>query len=61
MNDEKISGNIDQAKGKVKEEWGKVTDDKSTQAEGLLDQAKGKVKETVGDVKDSLNKDSGKL
>ena len=60
MNDEKISGNLDQAKGKVKEEWGKATDDKSTQAEGLLDQAKGKVKESVGDVKDSLKDESGR-
>lgn len=59
MNKEQVSGAVDEAKGKVKEGWGKLTDDKSTQAEGLVDQVKGKVEKAHGnlreDVKDDLD------
>lgn len=55
--EDKVEGQFDQAKGRIKEEAGKATDDKSLQAEGLADRAKGKVKETVGDAKDALDGD----
>lgn len=51
MSDQEMKGKMDQAKGKVKEEVGKLTNDKSLQAEGKADQAKGKVRETVGETK----------
>lgn len=51
MSDKEIEGKFDQAKGKVKEEYGKATNDKSTEAEGKADQTKGKIKEGLGEAK----------
>ncbi len=52
----KIDATTDDVKGKVKEGAGKVTDDKSLEAEGKGDQVKGKVKQAVEDVKDAFKK-----
>jgi len=49
---------VDKAKGKVKEGWGKLTDDKSTELEGKFDQVKGNVREGVADIKDRLDDDN---
>ncbi len=51
MSDKELEGKWDQAKGKVKEETGKATDDKSLESEGKADQAEGKVKEAFGEAK----------
>lgn len=48
MSDKEIDGKLNQAKGKVKEGVGKLTNDKSTEVEGKTDQAKGKVEEIIG-------------
>jgi uncharacterized protein YjbJ (UPF0337 family) len=53
--DDKIEGKWDQAKGKVKEEAGKLGGDKSTEIGGKVDQAKGKLKERLGEVKEELH------
>ncbi len=42
---------IDKAKGKAKEFQGKVTGDRSRQAEGVVDQVKGKAKGAFEDAK----------
>lgn len=55
MNKEQVSGTVDDLKGKVKEEWGKATNDPATQADGLKDQVKGKVEKGYGDAKDAVN------
>jgi uncharacterized protein YjbJ (UPF0337 family) len=51
----------DQAKGRIKEAAGDLTDDKDLKNEGKVDQASGSVKEKVGDavdkVKDALHRD----
>ncbi|NNF58485.1 MAG: CsbD family protein, partial [Rhodothermaceae bacterium] len=39
---QKGEGLIDEAKGKVKQAWGDLTDDPKLQAEGHADEAKGK-------------------
>ncbi len=52
--DDKIEGKWDQAKGKVKEEAGKLGGDKSTEIGGKIDQAKGKLKEGIGEVREGL-------
>jgi uncharacterized protein YjbJ (UPF0337 family) len=61
MSDKELEGKMDQAKGKVKEGYGKLTNDKSTEAEGKADQAKGEVKEAYGkakrNVKNALDSD----
>ena len=50
--DDNIEGKWDQAKGKVKEEAGKLGGDRSTEIGGKLDQAKGKVKQGIGELKE---------
>ncbi|MEH7416322.1 CsbD family protein [Neobacillus drentensis] len=55
MNKDELKGRFDQVKGEAKEQWGKTTDDRSTETEGKFDKLKGKVKEGIGDVKDKLS------
>jgi uncharacterized protein YjbJ (UPF0337 family) len=53
--------NMDDAKGKVKEKTGRLTDDKDLENEGKVDQATGTAKDKVGDaadkVKDTIRRD----
>ena len=53
--------NVDDAKGRVKEAAGDLTDDKDLQREGKVDKAAGKAKDAVGDaadkVKDAVGRD----
>jgi uncharacterized protein YjbJ (UPF0337 family) len=53
--------NLDDAKGRVKEAAGDLTDDKDLKREGKVDQATGRVKDKVGEasdkVKETLNRD----
>jgi uncharacterized protein YjbJ (UPF0337 family) len=46
--------NVDDAKGRVKEAAGDLTDDQSLKNEGKVDQATGTVKEKVGDAADKV-------
>lgn len=48
MNWDQISGNWKQFKGKVKEKWGKLTDDDLTTIGGKKDQLAGKLQEHYG-------------
>jgi uncharacterized protein YjbJ (UPF0337 family) len=54
-------GKMDEAKGRLKEAAGDVTDDQSLKDEGKVDRATGTVKDKVGDagdkIKDVLGKD----
>ena len=45
MNKDEAGGNWKQFKGKVKEQWGKLTDDDMTIIEGKRDQLVGKIQE----------------
>ena len=54
MDKDRIKGAAEQAKGKVKEQAGKLTGDQKLQSEGKADKAAGKVQNTVGGLKDSL-------
>ncbi|MCU1498415.1 MAG: CsbD family protein [Acidimicrobiales bacterium] len=47
--------NIDDAKGRIKEAAGDLTDDKDLKREGKTDQATGKVKDAVDNVSDKIN------
>jgi uncharacterized protein YjbJ (UPF0337 family) len=49
-----MSGEGDQAKGRVKQAVGDLTDDKDLKREGKVDETAGKVKEGVDKVKDKL-------
>jgi uncharacterized protein YjbJ (UPF0337 family) len=45
-------GTLDNAKGRVKEAAGDLTDDQDLKNEGKVDKATGKVKDAIGDVAD---------
>ena len=49
-----MSGNADEAKGRVKEAAGDLTGDKSLKNEGKVDRASGAVKDAVGDTADKV-------
>ena len=52
MNQDRVEGNWKQLKGKVKEQWGKLTDDDMDVIDGKRDQLVGKLQERHG-----INKD----
>ena len=59
MNDStknKIDGAIHEAKGAVKQEAGKILDNKHMQAEGMVEKNLGKAQKKVGDVEAELEK-----
>ena len=49
-----MSGERDQAKGRVEQAVGDLTGDKDLKRDGKIDEAAGKVKEGVDKVKDKL-------
>ena len=57
MNKDQADGNWKQLKGKVKEKWGKLTDDDMTVIEGKRDQLVGKIQERYGYAKDQAEKE----
>ena len=57
MNWDRVSGNWKQFRGKVKEQWGKLTDDDLTVIKGKRDQLEGKIQERYGYDKDRVKKE----
>ena len=55
MNSDMIAGNWKQLTGKVKEQWGKLTDDDLTVIEGKRDQLVGRVQERYGIAKEKAD------
>lgn len=49
-----MSGQSDEAKGRIKQAVGDLTDDKDLKREGKVDEGAGKVKQAVDKVKDKL-------
>jgi uncharacterized protein YjbJ (UPF0337 family) len=56
MNEDRIQGNWKQFKGKVQEQWGKLTDDDLDVIDGKRDQLLGKIQERHGITKDEAEK-----
>jgi uncharacterized protein YjbJ (UPF0337 family) len=56
MNWDRVEGNWKQFKGKVKEQWGKLTDDELDQIAGKRDQLTGKIQEQYGINKDEAER-----
>jgi uncharacterized protein YjbJ (UPF0337 family) len=48
MNRDELDGKTEQAKGKVKQAWGDLTDDERLHDEGVADEAVGEAREGVG-------------
>ena len=56
MNENTVKGNWLQFKGKVKEQWGKLTDDDLDVIAGKRDQMVGKMQERYGIARDEAEK-----
>lgn len=56
MNEDRVKGNWMQFKGKIKEQWGKLTDDDLDVIAGKRDQLVGKIQERQGIAKDMAEK-----
>jgi len=57
MNTDQIQGNWKQLKGKIKEKWGKLTDDDLTIINGQKDQLVGKLQERYGYTKEQAERE----
>lgn len=57
MNKDEASGNWKQFKGKMKEKWGKLTDDDMQVIEGKRDQLVGKIQERYRYAKDEAERE----
>jgi uncharacterized protein YjbJ (UPF0337 family) len=53
----RVEGNWKQVKGKVKSQWGRLTDDDLDVIEGNREQLEGKIQERYGVAKDQVRKD----
>ncbi len=53
---DKIRGNWNQLKGKVKQKYGQLTDDDLAYQEGKEDQLLGRIQEKTGETKENLKK-----
>jgi uncharacterized protein YjbJ (UPF0337 family) len=56
MNEDQIKGSWNEFKGKVKEQWGKLTDDDLLQIEGDQDQLIGQVQRRYGIAREEAEK-----
>ena len=56
MNKDKAAGQWKQIKGKVKEQWGKLTDDDLTVLEGNQEQLTGKIQQRYGIAKEEAER-----
>ena len=54
MDNDRIEGMADKAKGSMKEAAGKLTGDAKLQAEGKADKTAGGVKNAIGGIKDAV-------
>ena len=59
MNWDRIEGNWKQFSGKVKEQWGKLTDDDLLEIEGRRDQLVGKIQARYGITKEEAEAQVG--
>src|SRR5690606_27767165 len=57
MDWDRISGNWKQMTGKIKEQWGKLTDDDLQQVNGNREQLEGKIQERYGYTKDQARQE----
>ena len=56
MNKDTMQGNFTQLKGKIKQQWGKLTDDEIDQMEGHADILAGKLQERYGMARDEAER-----
>jgi uncharacterized protein YjbJ (UPF0337 family) len=56
-----MAGEADEAKGRMKEAAGDLTDDDDLKAEGKVDKASGRLKDKIDDVKDKVEEGIDKV
>jgi uncharacterized protein YjbJ (UPF0337 family) len=56
MNEDRVKGNWKQIKGKIKEQWGKLTDDELDVIEGRQEMLIGKLQERYGITRDEAER-----
>ncbi|HEY0203559.1 MAG TPA: CsbD family protein [Acetobacteraceae bacterium] len=61
VDENRVEGAWDKAKGAVKEGIGKMTCDEKLQGEGMADKAKGKAESAVGGAKDTVRDAADKI
>ncbi|BDD00787.1 CsbD family protein [Persicobacter psychrovividus] len=61
MNDLQFKGNWNDAKGKLKQQYGEFVDDDSMYAEGSLDRLIGALQEKTGKTKEAIKEEMNKL
>jgi uncharacterized protein YjbJ (UPF0337 family) len=57
MNEDTLKGSWKQLRGKLKETWGKLTDDDMDRAEGKWDQLSGMVQEKYGRTREEAERE----
>lgn len=57
MNWDSIEGNWNQAKGKIREQWGELTDDDLDVVEGKREQLVGAIQKRYGKTKDEVEQE----
>lgn len=57
MNDDRLEGNWKQLRGKVQEQWGKLTNDDLDEVAGRRDQLIGKIQAQYGKSKDEAKRE----
>jgi uncharacterized protein YjbJ (UPF0337 family) len=61
MNKHQVKGIANQATGEVKQQVGKLTGDRSTEARGHARELKGKLQKDLGDAKERVRNDDEEL
>lgn len=56
MNEDIIKGHWNEIKGKIKQQWGKLTDNDIAQMKGTYQELEGKLQSTYGYQKDEVKK-----
>ena len=56
MNKLQIKGNWNQAKGKLKQRWARLTDDDLSYQEGKEDELVGRIQKRTGETKEAVEK-----
>ncbi len=54
MNQDQAQGKYDEFTAKVKQQWGKLTDDEVKQAQGNVDELTAKIQQKYGDAKEAI-------
>ena len=57
MNRDQVQGGLTQLKGKIREKWGKLTDDEFDKMAGQRDQLVGRIQQLYGDKREDIEKE----